>query len=107
MNFYKCSDNFIINLDLVKTISRKDNDWHVYFIGEQDGVYIMSCMAAEIKRIIFSKRKEKEFREVKAICSCCGEIFKANMLFDENNVSVSVVPKLCVKCFVKVGNEKG
>lgn len=33
MNFYKATDNFLINLDLVKKIARKNDNWYVYFIG--------------------------------------------------------------------------
>ena len=108
MNFYKATDNFLINLDLVKKIARKNDDWYVYFIGEEEGTFIMSCMASEIKKILFSKNKEKDIRQIQLVCDRCGETFKVNVPFDENGVSVSPVifSRYCSKCIVEVGNNE-
>ena len=108
MNFYKATDNFFINLDLVKKIARKEDKWYVYFIGEEEGTFIMSCMAAEIKKILFSKNKERDVKQIKLVCDRCGKQFFYNVLFDKNGVSVNTIsnPLLCSNCIVEVGNER-
>lgn len=107
MNFYKATDNYIINLDLVKRIARKENDWYVYFIGEDEGHFIMSCMASEIKKILFHKKEENDIRQIQLVCDKCGETFKVNVPF-KNGVSVSpvVFSRYCSKCITEVKNNE-
>lgn len=57
MKFYKCSDDFFINLDLVTNISKKRGDWFVYFVGEQNGKLITPFDVFEIKKILFPKNE--------------------------------------------------
>lgn len=107
MNFYKGTDNYLINLDLVKKVARKNNDWYVYYIGEQEGEYIMSCMASEIKRIVFSKsEKKKEKRTILLVCDRCGKPFKLNVIFDENGECNNIISRLCGECIKEVGNNE-
>ena len=107
MNFYKGTDNFFINLDLVKKISRKNNDWYVYFIGDEEGTFIMPCMASEIKRIICYKSEEKkEKRTILLSCDRCGKPFELNVIFDENGTCNNILSRLCGECINSLLDKK-
>lgn len=107
MNFYKGTDNYLINLDLVTKVAIKDGDWYVYFVGEKEGEYIETCMASEIKKMVFSKsEKNKEKRTISLVCDRCGKPFKLNVIFDENGECNNILSRLCGECINEIGNNE-
>ena len=107
MNFYKGTENFLINLDLVTKVAMKDKDWYVYFIGDKEGTYIMHRMASEIKKIVFSKSEEKkEKRTISLICDRCCKPFKLNVIFDENGECNNILSRLCSECINSLLDKK-
>lgn len=67
----------------------------------------MSCMASEIKKILFHKKEENDIRQIQLVCDKCGETFKVNVPF-KNGVSDSPVifSRYCSKCITEVKNNE-